>query len=838
MTDSLERVLLDLHFEVPAGLVERAKAAAALAEPEPLRGGRTLPDTRPQEWTRPPADPRRPMNRRWEWAAGIAAVVIAAIVIGSFVYVRSITRPHEVTPPITSPPPGVPRPSPSLTQPLSVDPSTPVILFGDAGNPNQIDGMTWDGRAGKVTEIAAQGQSVCQVTATTQTCSPPPMGGGAPPLTGALSSTPKGTLFVAIPYFYDRSGHVVATLAGPPYSDYPNVGLYFIGTWADDELHYCQVLPIFGAVPGTLQLTTPGGTPRSVAQIGMQSANENVLTVTSCSVLADRAVVVQVNPSPGPDGNAPHQYWVVQLSNGRVLWTHDLSGSGVARVVASRDGRYVAEVQPDGNTTIIGPSGASVGRVTGAVEAFSWDGTLAVAVSGDGQASVVRWSDGTTIWTVPAGEGMSGFQPEPGGTSFAVHTVNGALYVVSSDGRVIAQRDAPGLLGCLPVRCASSSSANQNQVLPTVLAGNIGWGGGTERTTDGGLHWRDASPPSPTNRTKGGYSDFLLDVNHAWVTEATAPPGEGGASSLAVFATADGGKTWGQSSVPISGAAFTSARLDFIDAQRGWLITDSGLTAFDKATSSLVSQPLTRAVYQTADGGISWTLLTTAHQADGSTLGTLAVGCQVNGLTFTGLNDGWLTMGGNCSIGAGGKQPVSSAPSVGSVVAVTHDGGRTWHAVDLSPLQSGTDYTCVHAPLFTSNRGVIAVDCGRNGQPATSALYATNDAGRSWSSRKLPSASQLLDFVDANNGWTFGGIPLSLYRTTDGGGSWAVVKQFASEQSVSDLSFVDPNVGFALTSRYSPDGRSGYSTMWKTTDGGRSWSVMSTVPTGGRGACC
>jgi hypothetical protein len=838
MTDSLERFLQDLHFEVPAGLVERAKAAAAVAQPEPLRDGRTLRDTgRKQERTRPLTDPRRPINRRWEWAAGIAAVVIAALVIGSFVYVRSITRPHDVTPPVTSPSPGVPRPSPTLTTPLSVDPSTPVILFGDGGNPNQIDGMTWDGRAGKVTEIAAQGQSACQTTATTQTCSPPPMGGGAPPLTGALSSTPKGTLFVAIPYFYDRSGHVVATLTGPPYSDYPNVGLYFIGTWADDELHYCQVLPIFGAVPGMLQLTTPGGTPHNVAQIGMQSANENVLTVTSCSVQADRAVVVQVNPSPGPDGNAPHQYWVVQLSSGHVLWTHDLSGSGVAKVVASRDGRYAAEVQTDGTTTIIGPSGTSVGHVNAAVEAFSWDGTLAVAVSGDGQASVVRWGDGTTIWSVPAGEGMSGFQPEPGGTSFAVQTVNGALYVVSSDGRVIAQRDAPGLLGCLPVRCASTSSANQNQVLPTVLAGDVGWGGGTQRTTDGGRHWRDASPPSPANRTKGGYSDFVLDVNHAWVTEATSGAfAQASATSLAVFATADGGQTWSQSSVPISGAAFASARLDFIDAQHGWLITDSGLTAFDKTSSSLVSQPLTRAVYQTSDGGINWTLLTTAHQADGSTLGTLGVGCSLSGLTFTGANDGWLTVGGNCSIGAGGKQPVSAAPSVGSMVAVTHDGGRTWHAVDLPSLQSSTDYTCVHAPVFTANRGVIAVDCGGNGQPGASAVYATNDAGRSWSSRKLPFSSQQLDFVDANNGWTFAGTPLSLYRTTDGGSSWAVVKQFASEQFVSGLSFVDLRVGFALTSRYSPDGKSGYSTMWKTADGGRSWSVMSSVPTGGR--CC
>ncbi len=377
MSDSLEQFLQDLRFDVPAGLVERAKAAAvAVVEPStavyqsaPARAGADRHGM---------SDRRGTMSRRTELAAGIAAILIAAVIIGSFVYVRSLTRPQNITPPITSPSPGVPRPSPTLTQSLNVSNSTPVILFTDAGNTEQIDGMTWDGRAGKVTQIATPGQSVCQTTGPIQTCSPPPMGGGAPPLTGAESASPKGTLFLAIPYFYDRSGHVVASLSGPPYSDYPNVGLYFIGTWADDDLHYCQVQPQFGgatAVTGTLQLTTPGGTPRDVVHIGSQAAQVSTLTVNACSVLADRAVVVQANLTSGPNGNPIDQYWVVQLSSGHVLWTRDVRGAGVARVVASRDGRYIAEVPTTGATTIYGPSGSAAGHVNGLVEAFSWDGS-------------------------------------------------------------------------------------------------------------------------------------------------------------------------------------------------------------------------------------------------------------------------------------------------------------------------------------------------------------------------------------------------------------------------------------------------------------------------------
>jgi len=429
-------------------------------------------------------EPRRrtrmsPALPRAAWRLMAAALVLLMVVgaFGVFLAVRNHTRPYTVSPPVpsASPNPVVPRPSAALTQPLNVDKSTPVILFNDAGDNFQVDGMTWNGQSGKLTQV--------------------PNGGHYPH--NGEASNPAGTLFVASPNILDRSGRVVATLPDRSLDDL-GMGSVFFGTWADDGYHYCQVTPLVAQgnpVPAKLQLTTPGGKPRDVAQSGTQGPSGMTLTVTACSVLADRAVLVHREMDF-------IQYWVVQLSNGRVLWTHTVnstcpppiptvSGCGLPNVVASRDGRYVAEVpmtnfsflyRPDGSkaevlpigpSTIYGPNGSPVGNVDGSVWAFSWDGSLALVMAshaGRARMSVVRWIDGTVIWTGPDGKLIWGFQSEPGGTSLAILTTDphgygspssGVLYVVSSGGRVLAQVEVGGgpnggLLACRP-RCVGAA---------------------------------------------------------------------------------------------------------------------------------------------------------------------------------------------------------------------------------------------------------------------------------------------------------------------------------------------------------------------------------------------
>jgi len=337
-----------------------------------------------------------------------------------------------------------------------------VILFYDQSSAGLIDGMNWDGQVGEVTSMPTDARTL------------------------PTSSNPAGTFFYASPNIFDRSGRTVATLTGGG-SDLP-------GTWADDELHYCQIAPIHGAntstatgtftVTGELQLTTPGGVPRDVAQVGTQDPSANNFTVIACSVLGDEAVIVQTSGSSlNPYGRTPSQYWVVQLSTGHLLWARDLRGAGgIANLVASRDGRLVAEVQSNGTTTIystsfdtsgatISPNGVAVGHLNGKVRGFSWDGTLVIAGPNPaldpakeppGRASVISWSTGTVIWTSPAGQGFSFFQAEPGGSRLAVLTLRlsssgvtsgpSVLYVLSADGRVLAQHEAPHefLLGCSP----------------------------------------------------------------------------------------------------------------------------------------------------------------------------------------------------------------------------------------------------------------------------------------------------------------------------------------------------------------------------------------------------
>src|SRR6185437_7223078 len=123
---------------------------------------------------------------------------------------------------------------------------------------------------------------------------------------------PAGTLWATPRDIRDRAGAVVATESLP--------GKGFPGTWADDGRHYCSMVPRdalgqVGGLPTTLQLTAVGQAPKNIARVGRLYEQTSV-GVAACSVQNDRAVVVQSN-----SGGGTVQFWVVQLSTGRILWT-------------------------------------------------------------------------------------------------------------------------------------------------------------------------------------------------------------------------------------------------------------------------------------------------------------------------------------------------------------------------------------------------------------------------------------------------------------------------------------------------------------------------------------
>jgi len=357
----------------------------------------------------------RRINRQlWPSVAGVALVLVAAAAIGVSIVVRGLHPRNVVTNHPSPTPIATPAPTP-MSQLLQVPSSTPVILFRDPVNNQQLDGVTWDGSArGRV--------------------------GTNPDVAMGFTQNPAGTLYGWTGYIRDRAGRLVAS---------PTVNTKgFSGTWADDGRHYCSMVsksaqPPAGGEPATLQLTAVGQAPKNVAQVG-RMADQAGSGVASCSIERDRAVVANYGSS-----GSTVQFWVVQLSTGRILWTRP---SGDIRT--SRDGQYIAEISYDqstgrSTTTIYSPTGTVLGLAAGRIEAFSWDGSLAVQMADyNGPVSVVRWRDGTVIWSGPSDAGYWDAMPEPGGQRIAVsvrdpqHPQTGGypphnVYVVGPDGKAI-----------------------------------------------------------------------------------------------------------------------------------------------------------------------------------------------------------------------------------------------------------------------------------------------------------------------------------------------------------------------------------------------------------------
>jgi hypothetical protein len=363
-----------------------------------------------------------PATRRLQWAAGIAAVVIGAILIATFVFAKAGSHSQPV--PASTPSPRASVSPTALTNTLAVSDSTPLILYSDPAKAGQVDGITWDGKSsGKLANQQL----------------------------GGFVGNPQNNLFADASSIIDRSGNVV--MSG-------TVGAKaFMGTWADDGRNICEMVPFTttggAGVATTLRLVTVGQGARDVAHFGTLH-EQTFVRVAACSTIADRAVIVQ----SGGQGMGTVGVWVVQLSTGKLIWTHgyDVQTTNVG-VVASRDGMYVAEnldVSGPAGSTVYGPDGKAITRLASSVELFSWDGTLAVVDSGYGSTpvDVISWRVGTVMWSCPAAFGLSRAEYEPGGPDLALwvaptadfqqQTLHPDLYVLSPLGLVITHISRTG----------------------------------------------------------------------------------------------------------------------------------------------------------------------------------------------------------------------------------------------------------------------------------------------------------------------------------------------------------------------------------------------------------
>ncbi|MFQ6042901.1 MAG: WD40/YVTN/BNR-like repeat-containing protein, partial [Candidatus Poribacteria bacterium] len=127
------------------------------------------------------------------------------------------------------------------------------------------------------------------------------------------------------------------------------------------------------------------------------------------------------------------------------------------------------------------------------------------------------------------------------------------------------------------------------------------------------------------------------------------------------------------------------------------------------------------------------------------------------------------------------------AVGVDGVIVHTEDGGKIWIRQD-----SGTKSPLRSVWFLNANEGWVS---GPNGT-----LLYTTDGGATWQPKELKAKENLgrIYFVDDKHGWITKGQG-SFLHTDDGGENWKTQKSNLTYSAISDVCFVNPDRGWAIT---------------------------------------
>ncbi|MEU3978942.1 oxidoreductase [Streptomyces sp. NPDC026672] len=264
-----------------------------------------------------------------------------------------------------------------------------------------------------------------------------------------------------------------------------------------------------------------------------------------------------------------------------------------------------------------------------------------------------------------------------------------------------------------------------------------GTGGTVLRTTDGGAHWRNVSPPGASGLEFRDVEAF--DARRAVVLAI----GEGDASR--VYRTDDGGATWTESFRNTDPAAFYDC-LAFFDQRHGLAMSDPVDGRFR--------------ILSTGDGGRSWRVLPGAGMPAAQT-GEAGFAASGQCLVTAGPKDVWLATGG----------------AARARVLHSGDRGLTWTATD-SPIPAGDPARGVFALAFRDRAHGLAVGGDfRADQPSPRAAAVTSDGGRTWRPAATPPPAYRsgVAWLPHSRTTALAVGPTGTDVTTDAGRTWRTV---------------------------------------------------------------
>jgi len=238
---------------------------------------------------------------------------------------------------------------------------------------------------------------------------------------------------------------------------------------------------------------------------------------------------------------------------------------------------------------------------------------------------------------------------------------------------------------------------------------------------------------------------------------------------LFVFAGSVSAQSW--VSMKVGPAGHDLNTVYFVDSKRGWVGGDAGFLS------------------RTDDGGASW-----APQAVGTKQ-------AINDIYFRDKEAGFLL--------------------AGNTIFITHDNGTRWDiARSFLPNEfEGAEVELYSVRFSSKKKGWVVGSVSKRDVVVDSILVYTDDAGESWSRKRIPTRTELIhiDFVSDKRGWIVGNGGTILH-TEDAGETWQIQKSGTAE-TIYHIDFRNDKKGWAV-------GEKGL--ILRTNDGGETWTSVPT----------
>jgi len=299
------------------------------------------------------------------------------------------------------------------------------------------------------------------------------------------------------------------------------------------------------------------------------------------------------------------------------------------------------------------------------------------------------------------------------------------------------------------------------------------------RTSDGAKSWQSAT----FQLADGSPSQLsFVDPQHGWMLLQVN-------NGVAIYRTSDGGLHWAQASVSqytnpnatapgglpmsytggpnrdkeLACALDPFAAIAFRDASTGW------------AAGSCRGPAPAAYLYVTHDAGSTWQPqpLPSLPEMSGCPCGVAATD-----LVFTSSRDATFMMAFNtedtkCRTENGGTACATQSIPGQVMVYATHDGGKTWASHTLPGVGAWrAEPSFIDARTGWYAASILKASPTFPGETTFDRLYVTHDGGASWS--PVPSTIALgggwIQFISPTVGWAL--YPPALVITTDGGRGW------------------------------------------------------------------